>query len=219
MATNDELETTEEIQEVSLSPDAVRNSPEYRALVRQLRNAEKRLAAAERAASEARAAAEEARQAAEAERRMQEQERIRSILGDEGVALWSEIAELSATDQVAAAERLAALLRSRAQSVAPEPTPHPPAQQEEQVTQSPPSLPTGIAASQPLRPVTDEMAVWDEVIEASQSEFDRIVELNQNLLTRNRVTERERRSGIMAYLAGAYAKAFKTRGVRPRAQE
>lgn len=201
--------------DVSLTPEAVRNSPEFRALQRELRQEVRRRGQLERDMARDR----ETRAAAEAATLAQQEQQIRDRLGEDGLAVWNELAELSASNPVAAADRLAELMAQTQQPQANLTTPTPPANPDEEgepVTTptgagTPPPMPSGVAATAPLAP-TEGTSGWDTIIESSQREFDEIVERNQNPLTRNRVTMRDRGRGMMAYLLGSYAKAFKERG-------
>lgn len=191
--------------------DAVRNSPEYQELARQNRALARQAGAAQKAAADARAEAERARQAAEAERATALESEVRSVLGDEGVAAWAEIAELSATDQVAAAKRFAELMQS-AQSRQPEastPATAAPTTQEAQVTT--PQTSRSVDASVPLTQGTTQPndAQIIEELERNVAETGARV---QDPTTRNRVSLVQRSGAIMAHLMAGYMK----QGARPK---
>lgn len=199
---------------VSLSPSDVKNSPEYRALQRQAREEARRRGDAEAALSQFR----EAQAAAEAERLASQEARIRELLGPDGTALWNNLADLSASDPVAAAELLSRTLAQSQGAATPPPAAVEPAPTEGEAPVTtpagaaapPPPMPSGAAASAPITP--PESNPWDAIIDSSQRHFDEVVERNQNPMTRNRVTMRDRGAAMMSFLLGSYAKAFKERG-------
>src|SRR3990172_3552279 len=110
-----------------LTPEQVHATPEYKAMARQLRAAQRERGQFEREATAARTDAENARLAAEANEREAREREIASILGPEGVEAWQRIADLSVNDQVAAAKELAALMKRQAQSPTPGEAPAAPA--------------------------------------------------------------------------------------------
>lgn len=203
---------------LSLTPEQIRNSPEYRALAKENRKLARQAGDANTAAAAARTAAEEARQAAEAQQQAALEADITGMLGEEGVALWGELATLSESDPRAAARRLAeALTAAGAQSAAaggdgaageggasagdqgvPANTPPPPPGR-------------GVDGSQPLGAAASGEDL-NQVISALEKSYSDIVERVQDPLTRNRVTMRERATGFINYLGGAYLKA----GAKPK---
>lgn len=199
-----------------LTPEHVRNTPEYRELARQNRILARKAGEAERQAATARQTAEQVAQAAEAERVAAQEQRVREILGDDGVAMWDQFAELSTTDPVKAAELLAEFAKGKAQSQPPaaaSPTPaaggtQVPAQQPQQ---QPPAS-TGLSRSvgdAPLAGAPDDTA---QVIEGLEKRYQDVVERNQNASTRNRVTMKDRAGALISYVGAAYLKA----GARPK---
>lgn len=206
--------------DVSRSAADVKASPEYRAQQKELRKAARQAgsAQAELARLREEVAAREA--AAEAERQALQDAKIREVLGEEGVDLWSDLAELSASDPVQAAIKLRDLMLQKQEAAAEAEAAGGEAEtteQEEQVEQkplsqvaSPPAPPGGVAANAPLQARPNTFS-YDEGIAKAQKVFDEIAERNQNPVTRNRVTMRDRAAGIMAYMEGAYLKHFRDR--------
>ncbi len=192
----------------AMPPEYVRNSPEYQELQRQLRAEARRRGSLEADLAKARAAEEQARQAAEATAAEAREREIRSILGDDGVAAWSTIAEQSATDPVAAARTLAELMRGAQATAAPA---APPTPQEGTVTEQapPPAVPeppSGLAAATPLG--SPSAADSDaETIAGLEREFAETVDKVQNPLTRNRVRQRDIGDAFASYVSAALMKA------------
>lgn len=201
---------------VALTPEAVRNSPEFRALARENRTLRRTAGSAEAAAAAARTAAEEARQAAEAQQQAALEADILATLGPDGIASWTEIAELSATDQRAAARRFAELMSQvRAQSAAEggegEADPDPAAAGGNQVpAQTPPPPARGVDGGAPLQaaPADDPL----QVIAALEKNYNDTVERVQDPVTRNRVTMKDRAGAFINFVGAAYLKA----GATPR---
>lgn len=201
----------------ALPPADVRNSPEFKALERENRKLARTNGQLTGQASAARTAAEEARIAAEATAQAALEAQITETLGEEGVAFWAEFSELSATDPVAAAKRLAEVLSSKAvaQSAAgdgaaaaadanagegttvPATTPPPPTN----------GVDGGASLGQPAEATPAEVAATLE--KTYQDTVARV----QDPLQRNRVTQRDRAAGFIAYLGAAVVKAT---GNRPR---
>lgn len=204
---------------LDLTPDAVRRSPEYLESQRQLHAARSEAGRNRSLAEQARAEAEQARQAAEAERVNAQHESIRQILGDDGVAEWEAIAELSGSDPVKAAERFRDFGSRMAQSQQPPAVQTPPVAPQlppaggTQVPQFPSS--GALGGNAPLGQATAESG-WDPIVERATKDFNDVVERVQNPDTRNRVTQRDRAKGMMGFLEGSYAQAFKERGYRTR---
>jgi hypothetical protein len=198
----------------AMPPEFVRNSPEYQELQRQLRAEARRRGSAEADLAKSRAAEEQARQAAEASIAEAREREIRTILGDDGVAAWSRIAEQSATDPVAAARTLAELMRGQQATAAAPPAPTSP--QEGTVTDqaSPPAVPappSGLSAATPLG--SPSAAEGDaETIAGLERQFADAVDKVQNPLTRNRVRQRDIGDAFASYVSAALMKA----GVRPK---
>lgn len=212
-------EGTDGASSLHLTPEAVRNSPEFKALEKQNRQLARQKGTAETAAAAARTEAENVRQAAEAERQAVLSQQLISTLGESGIAAYTEIAELSATDPVAAAQRLKALMESAAQSAAPK-APEAPTTTSEgtesnvanatsQRTPPPPSH--GLDGGTPLSQGStgEDQAT---VIAGLEKTYADVVARNQNFSQRNRVTMKDRANGFISYLGAAYLKS----GAKPK---
>ena len=206
---------------LTLPPDLIRNSPEYRELQRQVREGARATGRATQEAATARAEAESVRQAAEAQRQTVLAEQMAMILGDEGVDAFNAIADLSAVDPVEAARKFRELVASSAQSAAaaaPVPgqaaatggTPVP-----EQQQQTPPPPSAGLSGDAPLGQPTTGVD-WDEITKGATDRYAEIVSRNQDPVMRARVTDRERGEGFMSWLAASYVKGMKATGRLPR---
>lgn len=196
--------------QLSQTPDAIRNTPEFRAVENKLRSTARELGRSRAAEVTARAAAETARQAAEAERQAALEAQLHGILGDDGIAAYQEVADLGATDPVAAARRFAELMTKGAQNAGQKPV-DPPAtptapEGAHVPAQTPPPPSGGVDANAPL------MTAQGEDIAALTAQLDEryaaAVKRNQDPVTRNRVTMRERGDAMIAYLGSAYLKAL-----------
>lgn len=199
---------------LTLPPDAVRNSPEYRALQTQLREEARARGRAEAQAAEVRQTAETARQAAEAQREQVIAAEIESVLGQDGVAAWNSIVELYDTDPVAAAQRFKDLQASAQSAAAAAQTP--PSEGGTQVPAqsagaTPPPPGSNVSTDNPLGSATTGVN-WDEIATDHDKEYADVVARNQDPVTRARVTDRERGRGFMAWLASSYIRG----GARPR---
>jgi hypothetical protein len=193
----------------TMPPDYVRNSPEYQELQRQLRAEARRRGSAEADLAKARQAEEAARQAAEAVAAEAREREIRTILGDDGVAAWSRIAEQSATDPVAAARTLAELMRGQ-QATQP-PAPPTPEAAQQQAPPAAPLPPAGLSATTPLG-APNPASADAEVIASLESQVADVMDKMQNPITRNRIRQRDVGDAFAAYVSAALMKA----GVRPR---
>lgn len=199
---------------VSLPPDAIRNSPEYRQLMQQNRTLARQAGDSNAALAAARTEAEASRQAAEAQKMQAQSEQVRSILGDEGVAVWQQFADLSQTDPVAAAKVLAdwKVAQSRVPVGAPA-AGTPPAGATTMPAQgygAPPPISSGLLADSPLGSIPPQES--DEaVIAALDTKFAEVAKRAQDPLTRNRVTDKERNEGIMAHFAAGVVKGLSAR--------
>lgn len=192
--------------QLSQTPDAVRNTPEFRALEKQLRSSAREVGRAKAAEMVARNEAESYRQAAEAERQAALEAELGS-LDPAAMAAYTELAELGQTDPVAAARRFTELLAS-AQSVG---QPVPP-------VVAPTKVPEGLPVPAAPRPISggvdgnapltqqpgEDIGAMTAALDARYAE---VVGRNQDPLTRNRVTMKERSSAFIAYLGSAYLKA------------
>lgn len=205
---------------LSLSSDLVRNSPEYRALQKQLREQARESGRIRAEAEASRQEAESIRQAAEAARQQAIAEQLGGILGDEGVDTFNEIAELSETDPVEAARRFRQFAASLGQTQLEVPA----ALGTAAVTaggttvpeqQAPPPPSTGVSGDAPLGQPTTGVD-WDEIASSASRRYNEIVERNQDPVMRARVTDRERGEGFMSWLAASYVKGMKNLGRLPR---
>lgn len=195
--------------QLSQTPEAVKATPEFQALSQQLRQTARENGRLRAAEARIRQEAEQARLAAEAERQTALESQLADILGQDGIATYQEIAELGATDPVAAARKFAELMGKGVQSapVADVPPAPPPAPGEAIVpAQTPPPPPGGADANAPL------LTAQGEDIAALTGQLDKrytdVVERNQNPSTRNRVTMRDRADAMISYLGSAYVKAL-----------
>jgi len=206
---------------LTLPPDLIRNSPEYRELQRQVREGARATGRATAEAASARAEAESVRQAAEAQRQAVLADQMTAILGDEGVDAFNAIADLSAVDPVEAARRFRELVANSAQNaVAATQTPGTGAttggtQVPEQQQQTPPPPSAGLSGDAPLGQPTTGVD-WDEVTKGATDRYAEIVARNQDPVMRARVTDRERGEGFMSWLAASYVKGMKATGRLPR---
>lgn len=191
------------------APAEVRNSPEYKALEKVARQTARDLGRANRQLAETRSAAERERLAAEAERQTALETALEAELGEDGVAAFNTLAELSQSDPVAAARRFKEMT-ANAQSAPPsepvEETPPttPEAPVVDQASAVPPP-PGGVDGNAPLQPplAADELkAITDPLDERWQGVVDR----NLTPAVRNRVTQRERAGALIGYLASSYLK-------------
>lgn len=199
---------------VALSADYVRQSPEYRELQRQNRILARQSGDAQREAARVRAEAEQRAQAAEAQRAEEQAARVRTILGDDGVAIWDQFADLSTTDPVGAAEFLAQQLQGRAQNPAPaagDPTPPPAGGTPVPQPGNAPAA-AGLSRAVGDAPLAGQADETDQVIAGLEATYADIAERNQDPARRNRVTMRDRANGFIAYLGAAYLKS----GARPK---
>lgn len=206
---------------LTLPPDLIRNSPEFRELQRQAREAARATGRAQAEAATARQEAEAVRQAAEAQRQAVLAEQMAMILGEDGVDAFNSIADLSAVDPVEAARKFRELVANSAQSVAAATpgsgqaaatggTPVP-----EQQQQTPPPPSAGLSGDAPLGQSTLGTD-WDSITKDATDRYAAIVARNQDPITRARVTDRERGEGFMSWLAASYVKGMKTVGRLPK---
>lgn len=202
---------------LSLTPEQVRSTPEFRALEKQNRTLARKAGAAEAAAAAARTDAETARQAAEAQATAALEQQLIAEIGPDGIAAYSEIAELAANDPVAAARRLAELVR-QAQGQTPPATASAAVEQASEesgtvanASATPPPPNSGVDGGVPLGQAStgEDQA---EIISGLTKNYTDVVARNQNPLTRNRVTMRDRASALISYLGVGYLKA----GAKPK---
>lgn len=198
---------------LTLTPELVRATPEYRARDREARAAARREGTLQAEVTRLREENETQRAAAEAAAGNAQLEQVRALLGDDGVAVWESMA---GSEPVEAARQMAAWAASRVQS------PPPPATVPAVAPGAPaggtqvPNPPTGaLGGNAPLgQPTTGDG--WDGIVTQAQADYGSVVTRNQDPLTRNRVTEKDRAAGFMAFITGAYASTFKRNGSRPR---
>jgi hypothetical protein len=197
--------------QLASTPENVRNSPEFQAVEKKLRTTARQLGRSQAAEARARTAAETARQTAEVERQAALEAQLVDILGADGIATYQEIADLGATDPVAAARRFAELMAKGAQSAgqgAPDPNapPAPPAGGAPVPAQTPPPPSGGVDGNAPL--ITAQGEDIAALTATLDKQFNDVVERNQNTTTRNRVTMRERAGAMIGFLGSAYVKAM-----------
>ncbi len=208
---------------LTLSADLVRNSPEYRALQRQMREQAREQGRILADATKAREEAEAARQVAETARQQALAEQLEGLLGADGVTAFNEIAELSESDPVEAARKFREFAASVGQTPPPAPgTGEPPAatgaptvpEQQQSANEPPPPPGTGVSGDAPLgqQPGID----WDGIVANETKRYAETVARNQDPITRNRVTEKERGGAFMAWLAASYVKGLKQLGRLPK---
>lgn len=206
--------------DTSQVPAAIRNSPEFRELVKQNRSLSRAVGTAARREATVRGELETVRQAAEAERAAQLEQRVQGILGSDGVAAWDEIAELSATDPVAAAVRISELIAAKGQTPAEviPPTGQPPATpaagSAAVPAQTPPPPSGRVDGSAPIGVASIGEDI-DAVIAQAEADYQAVVKRNTDPVSMNRVTMRERGKGFMSFLAGSYLKAGATPKPKP----
>lgn len=209
----------------ALPPAAVLNSPEYKALVKEHRKLARQLGTANAAADAARQAAEQARLAAEAQQQAVVDAEMTALLGEEGVAFWAEFAELSTTDPVAAARRLAefraagAAAQSAAAGAGDAAAGTQAAGEGSTVpAQTPPPPAAGVDGGAALGAAAARQPTAEDVAAGLEKTFNDVVARVQDPLTRNRVTMKERAAGAIAFVAAAYTRAVGTepRDVRSR---
>lgn len=195
--------------EIAQAPESVRNTPEYRALAQRARASAREAGSARAREARAREDAEALRLAAEAQREADVEARI-GTLPEAARAAYQELVELGQTDPVAAARRLGELMATPAQSGGQ-------GEADEGTGEAAPEGAT-VPAQQAPRPMSGGVDGNASLSQQSQddpetiaSRLDKVyndaVERNQNGLTRNRVTMRERAAGMIAYLGAAYTRA------------
>jgi hypothetical protein len=199
---------------VALTPEQVRNSPEYRELARQNQLLARTSGQNERVARLAREEAERTRLAAEARAQQDLETQLAATLGEDGLAAYNEIAQLSQSDPTAAAKRIAELVaQARGQTPpAVQPGAAPPAPDTGGNVPPAPSAPRGLSADAPLGqpPVTqDEYAAAAEVLDR---EYNDIVARVQDPQLRRRVTTADRAKAFIGFLGSSYLRG----GARPR---
>jgi hypothetical protein len=201
----------------ALPPEAIRNSPEYKELARQNRQLARQAGVATRAEQSARAAAERQKAAAEAQEQADFEAEIAATLGEDGVAAYSEIAELTASNPRAAARKLAELIaQARAQSPAPAnggeapPAPGPEGGAPVPPAGTPPP-PRGLGADAPLGQPPAAQDPTAQIVAELEKQYGDVVERVADPATRRRVTMRDRAGAFISYLGASYLKS----GARP----
>lgn len=196
---------------VDLTPDAIKRSPEYQALLKANRSLARANGTLTGQVGTARTQAEEARLAAEATKQAALDAEITAALGEDGVTFWSEFAELAQTDPVAAAKRLAEFRASgvAAQSAAADADPaagDPDAGEGGTVpAQTPPPSSRGVDGGASLTQPAGETP--DQIVAGLTKTFQDTVERVQDPTTRNRVTMKDRAAGFIAFLGASYVQA------------
>lgn len=206
-----------------LTADQARSTPEYRALEQAHRQLGREKATVETSFGEFRTQAENDRQAAEAERRAALERQLRADLGEDGIAVYQEIAELSQSDPVAAASRLAALVRTSkgqtpadaaAAAAAGSTTEGDTVNANASASAAPPPPSQGVDGGAPLgQASTGEDTAG--LIRDLEKTYAETVTRNQDMRSRNRVTMRDRATAMIAYLAAGYLKG----GAKPKPSE
>jgi hypothetical protein len=197
---------------LDLTPDLVRSTPEYQELQRQNRILARENGQAKAQAAAARTQAEATAQAAEAERTAAQANRVREILGEDGLAMWDQFADLSSTDPVKAAELLAEYTKGKAQSHPAVPQAPAPAAAAGGNIMAGTQPATGLSRSVGTAPLAGQSDDPAETIAALEKRYADVVERNQDSSLRNRVTMKDRASAMISYLGAAYLKA----GAKPK---
>jgi hypothetical protein len=191
--------------QLSQTPETVRNTPEFKALEKQLRSSAREVGRAKAAEMAARGEAESYRQAAEAERQAALEAQIGS-LDPVAVAAYTELAELGQSDPVAAARKFAELMTTAQSGHQPatDLTAPPVAPEGSTVPQAPRPI-SGVDGNAPLtqQPGEDIGALTAQL----DARYAEVVGRNQDPVTRNRVTMKDRSAAFIAYLGSAYVKA------------
>jgi len=183
---------------VTLSTEVIRSSPEYQELQRQNRALARDKGNLDRQLAESRANAERDRQQAQAQLQEQQAAEIESLLGADGLEEYNRLAELSATDPIAAA-RMWAESKAKAQVQAgTTATEEQQVTQQEQQRQAPPP-PRALDAGSPLATVADDSE--ERFLGGLDEQVKTVVDRNQRMS--NQVTDKERQGGMMAYLRGS----------------
>lgn len=192
---------------LSQAPASVRETPEYKALAKQARQSAREAGESKRREVEARTEAATTRQVAEAQRQAALEAQLDDVLGQDGIAAFQELSDLSETDPVAAARMFAKLMTTAQSSLAAAAeTPTPPVAPEGTVpAKTPPPFPSGgVDGNAPLMTQGEDMEALTTKLDDRYAE---VVARNQDPVTRNRVTQRERANGFISYIASAYVKA------------
>lgn len=192
------------------------NTPEYKALQEQNR-------VLARQAGSARAEAERLKQeriaqqeAAEAQRVAEIQQQMASELGDNAPA-FAEYAQLLNTDPVAAARKFAEMTQAQSPVLPSEPSEAtqqedqvPINEQRQQMQSQQPAAPQppqrGVSATTPLGQTQQQSQ--DDRLAALDQQVNGVVEQNQNLSTRARVTDKMRSTAMGQFLQSQYLRAM-----------
>ena len=196
------------------APASIRSSPEFRALEKEHRKTVRALGSANTALAAARTEAEQARLAAEAERQAALESQLNTELGEDGIAAFNELAELSQSDPVAAARRFKELMATAQSGAESEPPPAPPEPEGAAVSASVPPPPGAtVDGGQPLgTQPQDEIEALTKPLDAR---WAATVERNLTPSQRNRVTMKERADALIGFVASAYIKAVGAERSRP----
>lgn len=206
-----------------LTADQARSTPEYRALEQAHRTLGREKATLETSFGEFRTEAENSRQAAEAQRREALERQLLDQLGADGVAVYQEIAELSQSDPVAAAGRLASLVRTAQGQTPPVPAATAATASTEgeagtvtanaAASATPPPPSRGVDGGSPLGQASTGEDV-NQIVSDLEKTYTDTVARNQDMRSRNRVTMRDRSKAMIAFLGASYLKG----GAKPKPQ-
>jgi len=195
----------------------VKATPEYIALQEQNRTLARQAGTARAEAARLEAERQTQSAAAEAERVALIQQEMMSALGDKS-GDFAEYAQLLNTDPVAAAKKFAAMTTAQSPIVpdasnatSPMEGGEVPIEEQRQQMQSqrpvaPQPPQRGVSASTPLGQTQQQSQ--DDRLAALDSEVGKVVEANQGLSTRARVTDRVRATAMGQFLQSSYIRAM-----------
>jgi len=185
--------------------DDIRQSAEYRALEEQNRVLARNAGSSKAEADRLREADTARIEAAEAERITHIQEQMGEALGDKRDA-FAEYATLLQTDPVAAAQKYAEMTTVQSPVLPAATTPAKPTEdpQVPVTPQAPQPSTLGVSASTPLGQTQQQSQ--DDLTASLDKSVNDVVEANQGLSTRARVTERIRATAMGQFIQSAYMK-------------